>query len=62
MGTHDNEISTTHVCHTHDSFRRGPGSDFCLPGTLEAIEHEVTQARQGLLIVILAYNGGLWRE
>jgi hypothetical protein len=59
MGTHNNEISTAHVRHTHDSFRRGPGSDFYLPGTVEAIEHEVTKARQDLLIVILEYHGGL---
>jgi hypothetical protein len=60
MGTHDDEISTAYVRHTHDSFRREPGSDFCLPGTVEAIEHEVTQTRQGLLLVILEYHGGRW--
>src|SRR5262249_5434447 len=60
MRAHDNEISPTLVCYADDGFCWGPGCDFHLPRAVEAMAHAITEARQGLFIVILEHNGGRW--
>jgi hypothetical protein len=60
MPAHDDAISPTLVRHAYARVRQGPGRDFHLPRAIEAIAHEVTAVRQGLLIVIREHHSGPW--
>jgi len=60
MPAHDDALSPTRVRHAYVRVRQGPGRDFHLPRAIEAIAHEVTEVRQGLLIVILEHHSGPW--
>jgi hypothetical protein len=60
MGAHDDEISPTLARHAYNRVPWGPGRDSRLPRAVEAMAHEVTEVRQGRLIVSLEHNSWLW--
>lgn len=55
---HDDEISSALVCHAHDDVCREPSGDFHLPRAVEGGRHEITEVRQGFLVVILEHDRG----
>lgn len=56
VGPHDNEVGAALLGDAHNRFRRGPGSDFRFPGTLEGVRHEIAELGQGFLVVVMAHH------
>ena len=53
---HDDEIDVALLGDAHNSVRRRPDRDFCLPVSIEGIGHEVAELGQRFLIVVIEYD------